>query len=76
VPAGSAPQPPSDASWLHEIKHDGFQVIAHKDGKPVKLDSRHPPARSEACTVTRGDAVGAIVSRIDRGDIAPHTAAL
>jgi ATP-dependent DNA ligase len=23
-----APQPPSDDAWLHEIKHDGFRVIA------------------------------------------------
>ena len=26
--------------WLHEIKHDGFRVIARKDGKRVKLYSR------------------------------------
>ena len=23
-----APQPPTGAVWLHEIKHDGFRVIA------------------------------------------------
>jgi bifunctional non-homologous end joining protein LigD len=27
--------------WLHEIKHDGFRVIARKEGKQVKLYS--PP---------------------------------
>jgi bifunctional non-homologous end joining protein LigD len=26
--------------WLHEIKHDGFRVIARKDGAPVRLYSR------------------------------------
>jgi bifunctional non-homologous end joining protein LigD len=26
--------------WLHEIKHDGFRIIARKDGKRVKLYSR------------------------------------
>jgi bifunctional non-homologous end joining protein LigD len=26
--------------WLHEIKHDGFRVIARKDGKRIKLYSR------------------------------------
>ena len=26
--------------WLHEIKHDGFRVIARKDGARVKLYSR------------------------------------
>ena len=26
--------------WLHEIKHDGFRVIARKDGHRVRLYSR------------------------------------
>jgi ATP-dependent DNA ligase len=33
----SAPQPPSGAIWLQEIKHDGFRVIARKTGKRVRL---------------------------------------
>jgi bifunctional non-homologous end joining protein LigD len=33
----NAPQPPSGEAWLHEIKHDGFRVIARKDGERVKL---------------------------------------
>jgi bifunctional non-homologous end joining protein LigD len=36
----SAPQPPCGALWLHEIKHDGFRVIARKNGQWVKLYSR------------------------------------
>jgi ATP-dependent DNA ligase len=36
----SAAHPPSGEPWLHEIKHDGFRVIARKDGKRVKLYSR------------------------------------
>jgi bifunctional non-homologous end joining protein LigD len=36
----SAAQPPCGALWLHEIKHDGFRVIARKQGKRVKLYSR------------------------------------
>jgi len=36
----SALQPPSDEEWLHEIKHDGFRVIARKNGDRVKLYSR------------------------------------
>ena len=36
----SASQPPSGAEWLHEIKHDGFRVIARKEGKRVRLYSR------------------------------------
>jgi len=26
-----APSPPSGDAWLHEIKHDGFRIIARKD---------------------------------------------
>ena len=36
----SGKQPPSGPEWLHEIKHDGFRVIARKDDKRVKLYSR------------------------------------
>src|SRR5215472_8053197 len=31
---------PSGSQWLHEIKHDGFRVIARKKGAQVKLYSR------------------------------------
>jgi ATP dependent DNA ligase domain len=31
---------PSDSQWLHEIKHDGFRVVARKDGPRVRLYSR------------------------------------
>jgi bifunctional non-homologous end joining protein LigD len=33
-------RPPSGELWLHEIKHDGFRVIARKDGAKVRLYSR------------------------------------
>jgi bifunctional non-homologous end joining protein LigD len=36
----SAPNPPSGERWLHEIKHDGFRVVARKTGRQVKLYSR------------------------------------
>jgi bifunctional non-homologous end joining protein LigD len=35
-----AQEPPSGEAWLHEIKHDGFRVIARKDGDRVRLYSR------------------------------------
>jgi bifunctional non-homologous end joining protein LigD len=35
-----APHPPYGAIWLYEIKHDGFRVIARKEGKRVRLYSR------------------------------------
>jgi ATP-dependent DNA ligase len=28
---------PSGGQWLHEIKHDGFRVIARKDGDRVRI---------------------------------------
>ena|SRR5215813_10662019 len=28
---------PPGSQWLHEIKHDGFRVIARKDGPRVRL---------------------------------------
>jgi bifunctional non-homologous end joining protein LigD len=31
---------PSGGEWLHEIKHDGFRVIARKKGAEVRLYSR------------------------------------
>ena len=36
----SALQPPNGEDWVHEIKHDGFRVIARKSGDRVKLYSR------------------------------------
>src|SRR5499433_2382265 len=35
-----AAQPPSGRLWLHEIKHDGFRVIARKRDHQVRLYSR------------------------------------
>jgi bifunctional non-homologous end joining protein LigD len=37
----SAKKPPSGAGWLHEIKHDGFRIIAQKDGDSVRLVTRN-----------------------------------
>src|SRR5947199_1999576 len=33
-------QLPSGSEWLHEIKHDGFRVIARKTAAQVRLYSR------------------------------------
>jgi ATP-dependent DNA ligase len=35
-----APRPPSGPLWLHEIKHDGFRVVARNDGGRVRLYGR------------------------------------
>src|SRR3954463_8919058 len=35
------PRPPCGSDWLHEIKHDGFQLIAKTDGARVGLLTRN-----------------------------------
>jgi bifunctional non-homologous end joining protein LigD len=35
--------PPSGPGWLHEIKHDGFRILARKQGERVQVWSRRGP---------------------------------
>jgi ATP dependent DNA ligase domain len=37
---------PTGDGWIHELKHDGFRIIAHKDGDKVHLWSRNRRDRS------------------------------
>ena len=36
-----AKAPPSGAGWLHEIKHDGFRILARRDAASVRLITRN-----------------------------------
>jgi bifunctional non-homologous end joining protein LigD len=36
-----AERPPSGDGWIHEIKHDGFRIMARRDGAGVRLITRH-----------------------------------
>jgi bifunctional non-homologous end joining protein LigD len=36
-----AKEPPVGADWIHEIKHDGFRVLARRQGPRVRLISRN-----------------------------------
>jgi bifunctional non-homologous end joining protein LigD len=36
-----ADRPPSGPGWVHEIKHDGFRLIARRDGAGVRLLTRN-----------------------------------
>jgi bifunctional non-homologous end joining protein LigD len=36
-----AAKPPAGAGWLHEIKHDGFRIMARRNGAGVRLITRH-----------------------------------
>jgi bifunctional non-homologous end joining protein LigD len=33
--------PPSGPGWIHEIKHDGFRILARRDSADVGLITRH-----------------------------------
>ena len=35
-----AKAPPSGPGWIHEIKHDGFRILARRDGAGVRLRTR------------------------------------
>jgi bifunctional non-homologous end joining protein LigD len=39
--ASPAKAPPSGSGWLHEIKHDGFRILARRDSADVRLITRH-----------------------------------
>ena len=36
-----AKQPPAGPDWIHEIKHDGFRIVAYRDGTGVRLITRN-----------------------------------
>jgi bifunctional non-homologous end joining protein LigD len=37
----SADQPPAGPGWIHEIKHDGFRILAHRRGRSTRLVTRN-----------------------------------
>ena len=37
---GLVDPPPAGPGWLHEVRHDGFRVLAWKQGEDVKVWSR------------------------------------
>jgi ATP-dependent DNA ligase len=45
--------PPAGPDWLHEIKHDGFRVLAFKDGERIKIWSRRGADFTDPAAVVR-----------------------
>jgi ATP-dependent DNA ligase len=41
VPPSLATKPPSGPGWLHEIKLDGFRMLARRDAAGVRLLTRN-----------------------------------
>jgi bifunctional non-homologous end joining protein LigD len=35
-----APKPPAGSNWIHEIKHDGFRLMARRDPVGIRLITR------------------------------------
>jgi len=56
LPTGAV-HPPDGPEWLHEIKHDGFRMIARRDGESVRLISRRG--------LDWGDRFGTIVEGVE-----------
>jgi bifunctional non-homologous end joining protein LigD len=34
---GETGQPPSGSNWIHEIKHDGYRLMARRDPVGIRL---------------------------------------
>jgi ATP-dependent DNA ligase len=34
-------KPPAGPGWLHEVKHDGYRIVARKQGERVTLWTRY-----------------------------------
>jgi ATP-dependent DNA ligase len=41
LPAVAGQRPPAGTDWLHEIKHDGFRILALRDAGGVRLYTRN-----------------------------------
>jgi hypothetical protein len=56
-----ADRPPTGSNWIHEIKHDGFRLMARRDPVGIRLITR------------RGERMGDPLSAGDRGrEVASH----
>src|SRR5690348_2908927 len=57
--------PPSGPGWIHEIKHDGFRILARRDGvarKPIRRLSSEPRPEGAGCEARSGKGLGPLNS--------------
>ena len=48
-----APNPPAGLNWIHEVKHDGFRLMARRDPVGIRLITRRG-YRVQAYSARRG----------------------
>ena len=48
-----ADRPPSGTNWIHEIKHDGYRLMARRDSVGIRLITRRGKDWSERATGTQ-----------------------
>ena len=69
-----AEEPPGGPPWLHEIKHDGYRIIACKSGNQVRLWSRNGRDWSrEFLAVTEALSVLRVEERALDGEAMAHS---
>ena len=45
--------PPAGPDWLHEMKHDGYRIVARKEGERVTLWTRYGAVSPTGCRRSR-----------------------
>ena len=48
-----ADKPPSGSNWIHEIKHDGYRLMARRDPVGIRLIKWTPSERQDVGTGSR-----------------------
>ena len=49
---GETGQPPSGSNWIHEIKHDGYRLMARRDPVGIRLLTKRGRVFSSCLIVT------------------------
>jgi len=55
---------PVGDGWIHELKHDGFRIVAREDGDEVRLWSRNGRNWSADFIAIRADVMALPATRI------------